>query len=180
MNHFLPALALVLATSSSMAAEIDYARDIQPILSEHCFHCHGPDENKREAEMRLDLREGALAKSDKHAIAIVPGDPAVSELIRRVTTTDPDDIMPPPDQHKPVTRSQVKLLREWIKQGAPYTAHWSFLPPLKKSLPNSAVNPVDLWIADGLRKKNLPLSPAAASIWMWLDFRPRPRRLMNS
>ena len=160
MNHFLSALALVVATSSSQAAEIDYARDIQPILSEHCFHCHGPDENKREAEMRLDTREGALAKSDKHATAIVPGDPAVSEMIRRLTTTDPDDIMPPPDQHKPVNSAQVKLLREWIKQGAPYSAHWSFVPPLKEALPNPAVNPVDSWIAYGLGKKNLSLSPA--------------------
>ncbi len=102
MNHLLPILALAIATSASPAAEIDYARDIQPILSEHCLHCHGSDEKKREAEMRLDTRAGAIAKSDKHAIAIVPGDPDASEMIRRVTTTDPDDIMPPPVQHKPV------------------------------------------------------------------------------
>ena len=162
MNHLLPILALAIATSASPAAEVDYARDIQPILSEHCFHCHGPDEKKREAEMRLDTREGALAKSDQHAIAIVPGDPDASELIRRVTTTDPDDVMPPPDQHKPVNSAQVKLLREWIKQGAPYSAHWSFVPPVKKALPDPALNPVDSWIADGLGKKNLSPSPAAA------------------
>ena len=119
MNHLLPILALAIATSASPAAEVDYARNIQPILSEHCFHCHGPDEKKREAEMRLDTREGALAKSDQHAIAIVSGDPDASELIRRVTTTDPDDVMPPPDQHKPVNSTQVKLLREWIKRARP-------------------------------------------------------------
>ncbi len=155
-----PALALA-ASSFVYAAEIDYAREIQPILSEHCFHCHGPDENTREADLRLDTHEGAIAKSDKHAIAIVPGDPDASELIRRVTTQDPDDIMPPPDQHKPVSDAQVKVLREWIKQGAPYSQHWAFIPPVKKPLPEAVANPVDSWVKDRLGKDGISLSPPA-------------------
>ena len=155
-------LALALAASSSVrAAEIDYAREIQPILSEHCFHCHGPDANKREAELRLDTHEGAIAKSDKHAVAIVPGDPDASEMIRRVTTKDPDDVMPPPDQHKPVSDAQVKVLREWIKQGAPYSQHWAFMPPVKKRLPDAAANPVDSWIKNRRGKDGISLSPPA-------------------
>jgi hypothetical protein len=155
--------AFVLLTSlQGKSAEIDYARDIQPILSEHCFHCHGPDENKREAEMRLDTREGAIAKSDKHAVAIVPGDPEASELIRRVTAKDADDIMPPPDQHKPVNEKQIDLLRQWIKEGAPYTEHWAFVPPVKNTLPNAESNPVDSWVGERLKKEGIALSPAAA------------------
>ena len=160
--NWFPALFLSVISSASLADEIDYARDIQPILSEHCFHCHGPDENKREAEMRLDTREGALAISDKHAIAIVPGDPAASELIRRVTTTDADDIMPPPDQHKPVSPTQVALLSQWIKEGAPYSKHWAFVAPVKKPLPGVSLNPVDAWVGDRMKKDGRSLSPAAA------------------
>ena len=162
ISTWFTAWAFVVISSVSLAGEIDYARDIQPILSEHCFHCHGPDENKREAEMRLDSREGALAKSDKHAIAIVPGDPAASEMIRRVTTQDADDIMPPPDQHKPVSSAQVALLSQWIKEGAPYSKHWAFVAPVKKPLPGVLLNPVDAWIGERMKKDGRSLSQAAA------------------
>ena len=162
ISTWFTAWAFVVISSASLAGEIDYARDIQPILSEHCFHCHGPDENKREAEMRLDSREGALAKSDKHAIAIVPGDPAASEMIRRVTTQDADDIMPPPDQHKPVSSAQVALLSQWIKEGAPYSKHWAFVAPVKKPLPGVLLNPVDAWIGERMKKDGRSLSQAAA------------------
>ena len=86
------ALGLLILASGAMAAapeKVDFNHHVKPLLSDRCFTCHGPDENTREAEMRLDSREGALAKSDKHATAIVPGDPDASELIRRIVTTDP-------------------------------------------------------------------------------------------
>ncbi len=159
--HRTAAVVATIFPASLTAAPIDYARQIQPILSEHCFHCHGPDENTREAEMRLDTREGALAKSDKHAIAIVPGDPDASEMIRRTTTKDPDDIMPPPDQHKPVSTEQVVLLRQWIKEGAPYSKHWAFTPPEKKPLPGGIANPVDAWVGQRLKTEGLSFSPPA-------------------
>ncbi len=153
--------AILILPACLLAEPVDYAREIQPILSEHCFHCHGPDENTSEAEMRLDSREGALAKSDKHAIAIVSGDPDASEMIRRVVTTDPDDIMPPPDQHKPVSADQVALLRQWIKEGAPYSTHWAFVPPEKRSLPGGAANPIDAWVGQRLKSEGMSFSPPA-------------------
>jgi len=142
-------------------AQIDYAKQIQPILSEHCFHCHGPDENKREADLRLDSREGATAKSEKHALAIVPGDPDASEMILRILNKDPEEVMPPPDQHKPVSEDQAALLKQWIKEGAPYTKHWAFVTPVKKQLPIAAANPIDAFVKSSLKEQGLALSPAA-------------------
>ncbi len=165
IHHLISSAVLVTGIVQVQAAEIDYARDIQPILSEHCFHCHGPDENTREAGLRLDSHAGAIAKSDEHAVAIVPGDPDASELIQRVITKDPDDIMPPPDQHKPVNDKQITLLRQWIKEGAPYSQHWAFIAPIKQALPNLESNPVDSWVKERLKKDGIaPSKPAAPDV----------------
>ena len=112
------------ATSVARTAEpVRYNRDIRPILSDKCFFCHGPDEKKREAKLRLDTREGALKS------AIVPGKPDKSELLRRVTTKDADDHMPPAKAKLPsLTTAEVVLLRRWIAEGAQYEAHWAFVP----------------------------------------------------
>src|SRR5438477_3653307 len=103
-------LLLPLLISTALAektpAKVSYNRDIRPVLSDKCFYCHGPDQNKRKAKLRLDVREEALAKK-----AFVPKKPEASELIRRIFTTDPDDQMPPPASHKTLTAAQKQLLR---------------------------------------------------------------------
>ena len=101
--------ALLASTISALAADIDFARDIRPILSDHCFACHGPDANKRKAELRLDLKDSAFGKAKSGAVAIVPGDLEKSELVRRICTTDPDDVMPPPKELKKLKDFGPKL-----------------------------------------------------------------------
>src|SRR2546426_4989573 len=110
--------------------KISYNRDIRPVLSDNCFFCHGPDQNKRKGKLRLDVREEAIAK-----LAIVPGKPDESKLIQRIFTTDTDDLMPPPESHKTLTPEQKQLFRRWIAQGAEYQKHWAYVPPVKPSVP---------------------------------------------
>ena len=110
------------------AAKVSFNREVRSILSEACYRCHGPDRHARQAELRLDTREGALADLGGHA-AIVPGKSAASELIKRITSTDPEQRMPPPSAEHQLTAEQIKLLTRWIDEGAEYQAHWSFLPP---------------------------------------------------
>ncbi|MBI1369163.1 MAG: DUF1549 domain-containing protein [Planctomycetes bacterium] len=115
-------------------ATIDFDRDVRPILSDKCFFCHGPDRAHRKADLRLDTHEGALAKL-KDGYAIVPGKPDASELVRRINTTDRDDLMPPPDSGRTLTDAQKKTLTQWITQGAAWAEHWSFVPPVHHEPP---------------------------------------------
>ncbi len=123
----MPKVARTLSLISSLTLhafgekEISFDRDIQPILSENCYYCHGTDPEHREGDLRLDLREDAL-----DAGAIVPGKPGKSDLIDRIHATDPDDLMPPPDSNRKLTAEQKDLLSRWIKEGAQYTRHWAF------------------------------------------------------
>jgi mono/diheme cytochrome c family protein len=114
---------------------IDFTRRIRPILSENCFACHGPDEKKRKAGLRLDLKAEAFKKLKSGEYALVPGDPAHSELIRRITTADPDDKMPPPKSGKHLAPEQVELLRQWVVKGATYKDHWAYTRPERLALP---------------------------------------------
>ncbi|KAF0180141.1 MAG: hypothetical protein FD161_919 [Limisphaerales bacterium] len=117
-------LLCLMAAAARAAEPVRYNRDIRPILSDKCFFCHGFDEKKRESGLRLDTREGALKKN-----AIVPGKPAQSELLKRVTTKDAGDHMPPAKSKlASLTTAEVELLRRWIAEGAPYEAHWAFVP----------------------------------------------------
>src|SRR5437773_4534559 len=109
------------ATSSD---KISYNRDIRPVLSDNCFFCHGPDKNKRKGKLRLDVREEAIAKQ-----AIVPGKPEESELIKRVFTSNADDLMPPPESHKILAPAQKQLFRRRIAQGAEYQKQWADMTP---------------------------------------------------
>jgi hypothetical protein len=136
-------------------AKISYNRDIRPILSDNCFFCHGPDQNKRKAKLRLDVREEALAKE-----AFVPGKPDDSELVRRIFTTDTDDVMPPPDSHKHLTPEQKELLRRWIAEGAAYERHWAYLPPVKAEVP-AGRNGIDFLVQKRLKEIGLKPSPEA-------------------
>lgn len=141
-TQLLFALLLIIVPGSTAHAserKLDFNRDIRPILSENCFHCHGFDENTRQADLRLDEAESAFADRDG-VPAIVPGEPESSELWRRITSEDEAERMPPPDSHRVLKPEQKELLRRWIKQGAPYAKHWSFIPPVKAPLPEISDN----------------------------------------
>ena len=154
-------IAVCAVACTARAAEIDFNRDIRPILSEHCFACHGFDENSREAGLRLDTREGATADLGGYA-AVVPGMPADSELISRVVSDDPELLMPPPDSHrKRLAPSDVALLRRWVHEGAPWGKHWAFVPPRKAVVPRGA-HPVDFFVRRRLRDEGLVPAARAA------------------
>ncbi|MFT5131170.1 MAG: mono/diheme cytochrome c family protein [Rhodothermales bacterium] len=125
------------------AAEVDFNRDIRPILSDNCFYCHGPDEETREADLRIDIREAAIADLGGYA-AIVPGKPEESELYLRITNHG-EDIMPPVKAKKILSAEQRKLIHDWIAEGAEYAGHWAF-EPLKVGEPPAKVHPIDHFI----------------------------------
>ena len=126
---------------------VDFAREVQPILSENCFHCHGPDDKDRKAGLRLDTREGALKGGRSEVAAIIVGQPEKSELIARLLSTDEEEMMPPPREKKTLTLAQKETLRRWIAEGAPYAPHWAFAAPTKTPLPpGGAAQPVDAFI----------------------------------
>ena len=160
--------ALVLISAAGAQAEpLRFNRDIRPILSNACFRCHGPDEKKREGGLRLDFRESALSVLKSGDTAIVPGQPDKSELLKRVTSHDPDGMMPPPEAKKPaLTEKEITTLREWITEGAPYEDHWAFLPLSNDAPPavkNTAwpCNGIDQFILARLEKESIAPSPEA-------------------
>ncbi|MFT5525449.1 MAG: hypothetical protein ACI9HK_003417 [Pirellulaceae bacterium] len=146
---------------------VSFSRDILPVLSDRCFHCHGPDESNREAELRLDQRESAVEDRDDHAV-ITPGKPELSELLKRVVSTDPDLQMPPPDSHrKPLTKHQVDAFTKWIKDGAVWGKHWAFEQPVRAKLPlpdvaPPALHPIDAFVRRRLQREGLEPSAVAA------------------
>jgi hypothetical protein len=156
---------LVLLPSLVLAEDsVRFNRDVRPILSEACFQCHGPDPGTRKAGLRLDTREGFFAPTPKRGPAVLAGDPAKSPLWQRLVTTDPDDVMPPPESHKDLKPAQKEVLRKWIEQGASWQPHWSFLPPEKAPLPSVKKagwvrNPLDAFLLAALESKDL--EPAA-------------------
>ena len=125
------------AGSETMPDKISYNFDIRPILSDKCLACHGPDANKREAGLRLDMAESAYKAFKEHptAHALVPGKPELSEVFLRITSPDTSIMMPPPSSNLKLSDHQVKLIEKWIKQGAPYEKHWAFVAPKKPVLP---------------------------------------------
>ena len=112
---------------------VEFNRDIRPIFTDTCFKCHGPDVSKRKGKLRLDTHEGAFSKHED-VIPFVPGDLTKSEAWRRITATNSDDLMPPADSGVKLTDRQIKLLGLWIKQGAPFSEHWAFIPPVTPPL----------------------------------------------
>ena len=109
------------ADDSSSSSNIDFARDIRPIISENCSFCHGPDEATREADLRLDTAEGAWEVIEKH-------ESEESELLRRLVTDDRDELMPPPESNRQLSKQEIDLIRRWIDEGAAWETHWSFRP----------------------------------------------------
>ena len=163
--RFAVPLSCVLASAlvrPAAAAPVDFVRDVRPLLSNSCFACHGADEKARKADLRLDAREPAVA-----AKALVPGKPDASELIRRLTTTDSDERMPPGNSKKPaLTKEQVELLKRWVAEGANYAEHWSFAkltrPPVPVVTDAALVhNPVDAFIRHRLEAEGLEPSREA-------------------
>lgn len=125
-------------SGSDMPQTVSYNFDVRPILSDKCYSCHGPDKTNRQAGLRLDIADSALAplKETKGAYAIVPGKPEISELVKRVKSTDPDYQMPTPDSHLGIlTEREIKLLTAWVKQGAKFEKHWAYISPKKSKLP---------------------------------------------
>ncbi|MEI7702048.1 MAG: c-type cytochrome domain-containing protein, partial [Planctomycetia bacterium] len=158
-----PILWLLLLGLSTPACgdQIEYNRDIRPILTETCFSCHGPDSASRKADLRLDQRDAAVT-----AGALVPGSPDNSEVIRRILSENPEEVMPPPAMKKSLTTAQKELLAEWIRSGAEYQPHWSFLTPVAAEVPNVpkalagrwsqwSKNPIDGFILEKLETAGL-------------------------
>ena len=150
--------ALLLFSIVGETRAVDFARDIRPILSDKCFFCHGPDRKHRKADLRLDVREEAFSDRDG-VTAFVPGDLGKSESWWRITSTDSDDVMPPPDANKPLTEAEKDLIRQWIESGAEWTEHWSFSQPEKPVPPRPAtddLHPIDRFVLGSTRRGWLP------------------------
>ncbi len=137
--------------------KIEFNRHVLPILSNHCYVCHGPDAATREADLRLDQRASATGKADSGKPAITPGNVEASELIRRITTNDPDERMPPAEGHKPLNASQIAILKTWIKQGAEFQKHWAFESLKPQNVPPSKntawpKNNIDQFVIEKLKQ----------------------------
>ena len=153
-------------TTPDEKRSVDFRRDIRPILSDKCFTCHGPDENQRVGQLRLDLRQSALTVHDGKT-AIVPRDLDASELIRRIDSPNPKEHMPPHESARQLTADQVDLLKRWIREGAEWTEHWSFAVLKQPVVPetqvtNGARNAIDQFIGNRLDHEGLTPSGAAA------------------
>jgi len=160
-----PAVAAAVAGTRPAGSSVDFAREVRPILSEHCFACHGPDAEARKAKLRLDTKEGVLAVR-KGSAAVVPGDVEHSELYARVSTDDADEVMPPPKSGKPLGPAQVDTLKRWIEQGAAWGEHWAFAPatrPAESAVKDGrwARNPIDRFILGKLEEAKLAPAPEA-------------------
>jgi hypothetical protein len=163
MRPLLLALLILPLPPLSAADEVHFGRQIRPLLSENCFFCHGPDEAKREAGLRLDVEADAKRNNDG-VVAIVPGDPDKSALIQRITSSDPDEVMPPPKLHKVIAPEQVALLKEWIRQGAKWGRHWSYEKVARPAVPKGAGpggNAIDAFLQERLAREGLKPAPQA-------------------
>src|SRR3954469_20908705 len=160
-------LILVLAVAPwAAAAPVDYTRDVRPILSQHCFKCHGPDDNARKARLRLDRRPSDMGKAKSGEPIIVAGKADASEFVRRIEADDKTEVMPPPATKKPLSAAQKAILRRWVAEGAEYKDHWSFVPPRQAELPRVKQtdwpkNPIDHFVLARLEREGLKPSPAA-------------------
>ncbi len=144
----------------------DFTREVRPILSRNCFKCHGPDDAARKSRLRLDVREVALQPAKSGATALVPGNPAGSELVKRIFSTDEEEVMPPPSTKNHLTPAEKDTLKRWIAAGAEYKQHWAFVPPAQAPLPvvrqtSWPRNAMDHFVLARLEKEGLAPSAAA-------------------
>ncbi len=158
--------AITLSSACAAEVKLDFNRDVRPILSDRCFACHGPDAEDRQAGLRLDVRDAAIAPLDSGLVAVVPGDHAKSEIIARITSADPDVVMPPPRVNKPITPAEAEILKRWIAEGAEYRGHWAFERVERPAVPevkNAAwpKTPIDRFIISRLEQEGLTPNPEA-------------------
>lgn len=153
-----------LNADDSPEAKVDYERQVRPILVDNCLACHGADSETRYGGLRLDKREAALSGGDSQLQAIVPGNADGSELIKRITSTDPDVVMPPSHHAEQLKPEQIEILKRWIAQGADYVEHWAFVPPKKEieSVPNDG-NVIDHLVGKKLAARGLGFSQEEVS-----------------
>ena len=149
----------------SHSLPVDFNRDVRPILSDRCFHCHGPDSATREADLRLDVEENAKADLGGYA-AVVPGDPDASSLVLRILSEDESELMPPADSHKELSPAEIELLVRWVREGAEWSLPWAYVPPIRHQPPTppgteAAGNWIDHFIQARLEQERLQPSPVA-------------------
>ncbi|MCA8989529.1 MAG: DUF1549 domain-containing protein, partial [Planctomycetaceae bacterium] len=155
---FLAVILTSMVAGRAVANEpVNFSQEILPLLSDRCFHCHGPDPNHREADLRLDQRDSAIEKG-----VLVPGKPEESELLKRVVSDDQDLIMPPGDSHrKPLTSREQEVLRRWIEDGATWGKHWSFEKLQRPQVPDPEIHPIDAFVLRRLQQEGLTFSKPA-------------------
>jgi hypothetical protein len=157
--------AALLGGAAPASAEVDFSRDILPILSDKCYHCHGPDARARKGNLRFDTKEGAF-RLRKGKSVIVPGNRGASELVRRITAEDAEERMPPPESNRTLTPKQIELLTRWVDEGAKWGRHWALEPPRRPPVPPTRLpgwthNDIDSFILARLEKEGLQPSPEA-------------------
>ena len=161
LNVVLLIRAPLLLADPSSSSNIDFSREILPILSDACFQCHGPDSKSRKADLRLDVEESTKRLSDAGIPIIDPGNADHSDLIQRLITKDPDDLMPPPELDRPLDEEKIEKIRDWINQGAPWGKHWSLNPIERPTPPTSGMHPIDAFVDRTLETEGLKAQPAA-------------------
>jgi hypothetical protein len=152
------------AAEPPVPATIDFNRDVRPILSDNCFFCHGPDKNKRKADLRLDTRDGLFTAIEKTRFPAVAGHPEQSEIYKRIITADDDERMPDPKSGKHLTDREIAVLKRWIEQGAQFKGHWAYIKPVKSQIPelkSQIANPVDAFLLAKLQEHHLNFSKEA-------------------
>ena len=155
--------AALLSALQCAAAPVDFSLEVLPILSENCFHCHGPDANARKAKLRLDTKEGAFQKNEDGVAAIVPGNHELSTLVSRIFSTDSEELMPPPKSNRKLTEQQRSVLKQWVGEGAKWGVHWAFAPLQKPDVPSpGGAHPIDAFVKERLKKDGLDLQARAS------------------
>ena len=167
LNVLVVFLLLQFSQGQRLDAEdtVDFSQDILPLLAENCFACHGFDAEAREADLRLDTRDGATGGEAGHGV-VVAGDAGASELVDRLWSDDPDLVMPPPETGKTLSKTQRELISKWIEEGASYDSHWAFVAPERPELPAStnaagAEHPIDRFVQHRLAAIGLDAAPSA-------------------
>ena len=163
-DAYRPLLLLICVAVGSVRAEgppVDFSRDVLPLLSDRCFQCHGPDATNRVSDLRLDQRESATNVTQGRG-AVVPGNIGASELVRRITSTDPEIRMPPRgSQRQALTAAQVALLVKWVQEGAPWGQHWAFERPRRPEVPQGGPHPIDTFVRMRLTREGIEAAPQA-------------------
>ena len=161
-------LATICACASAASADeaVQFNRDIRPLLSDNCFQCHGPDPAQRQADLRLDV-EASAKRSVDGVSPVVPGDLQASSLHQRITSSDPEERMPPPGSGKQLSADEIERIARWIREGAKWEPHWAFIPPVRPAIPpikeaTPFDNPIDAFVQARLEAQGLSRSPQAA------------------